>query len=188
MGVCAVNTRRCGVRFVAAIVTAAALTHAAGAQTLTAPQLKGAYLFNFTLFTEWPAEFVTVGIPLTLCVVNDDTVADVVERLIKGRSVEGHGLTVKRLNAGATLPACHVLYLAGGNLKKALQAIETVKGTPALTVSDAPQFADSGGMVELFVEGSRMRFAVNVDAMQRARVRLSARVLDLAKVLRDPKP
>ncbi len=56
-----------------------------------------------------------------------------------------------------------------------------------LTVSDATRFADTGGMVELFVEGGRMRFAVNVDALQRARIQLSSRVLALAKIVRDPK-
>ena len=54
-----------------------------------------------------------------------------------------------------------------------------------LTVSDAARFAQTGGMVELFIEDGRMRFAVNVDALQRARVRLSSRVLALAKIVRD---
>ena len=39
--------------------------------------------------------------------------------------------------------------------------------------------------MELFIEGGRMRFAVNVDALQRGRVRLSSRVLTLAKIVRD---
>jgi hypothetical protein len=56
-----------------------------------------------------------------------------------------------------------------------------------LTVSDAARFAETGGMVELFVEGDRMRFAVNVDALQRARVRLSSRMLGLAKIVKDAK-
>ena len=62
---------------------------------------------------------------------------------------------------------------------------ETVKGVFVFTVSDAARFAQTGGMVELFVENGRMRFAVNVDALERAHVRLSSRVLALAKIVRD---
>ena len=53
------------------------------------------------------------------------------------------------------------------------------------TVSDAPDFAQAGGMVELFREGDRMRIAVNIDAIERARIRLSSRVLALARIVRE---
>ena len=43
-----------------------------------------------------------------------------------------------------------------------------------------------GGIIELFVEDGRMLFAINVDAADRAGVRLSSRLLGLAKVTRTP--
>ena len=112
-------------------------------------------------------------------------VADALELTIKGRTVEGHGLTVKRLKAGAPLPVCHVLYLAGPDLKRALEVVVTVNELFVFTVSDAPRFAQTGGMVELFLDNGRMRFAVNLDALQRARIILSSRVLVLARIVRD---
>ena len=115
---------------------------------------------------EWPADALPARAPLALCVVNDAAVADALERTIRGRAVEGHDLTVGRLKAGAPLPTCHVLYLAGSDLKSSLDVIATLKDVSVLTVSDAARFARAGGMVELFIENGRMRFAVNVDALQ----------------------
>jgi hypothetical protein len=174
---------------VAAALTAVGLTGGSrvGAQSLAAPELKAAFLYNFAQFMEWPAETVPAGSPLALCIVNDIAVADALEKTVNGRTAEGHSLTVKRLKAGAPLPPCHVLFVAGSDLKRSLEVVETVKGGLVLTVSDAARFAETGGMVELFLEGDRMRFAVNVDALQRARVRMSSRVLGLAKVVRDHK-
>jgi hypothetical protein len=176
-------------RLVAAALTALGLACGswADAQSLAAPALKAAFLFNFAQFMEWPGETVPAGAPVALCIVEDIAVADALEKTVAGRTVEGHSLIVKRLKAGAQLPTCHVLYVAGSDLKRSLDVAETVKGVFALTVSDAARFAETGGMVELFVENDRMRFAVNVDALQRGRVRLSSRVLGLAKVVRDPK-
>jgi len=173
-------------RLAAAVVTAVGLTGVpAAAQSLSAPGLKAAYLFNFTQFVEWPADAVPPGAALTLCVVNDSAVADALEQTIKGRTVEGHGLTVRHLRADAPLPACHVLYLAGGDLKRSTEVVGTLKGVFVLTVSDTARFARTGGRGELVIEDGRMRFAVNVDALQRARVRLSSRVLTLARIVRD---
>jgi hypothetical protein len=173
--------------FVVAVLATIGLPQSVAAQSLAAPQLRGAYLFNFIQFTEWPADAVPAGASLTLCIVNDEPVANAVDTTIKGHTVDGHGLNVRRLKTGEPLPTCHLLYLGGANLKQSLAAVEAIKGVFVLTVSDATRFADTGGMVELFVESGRMKFAVNMDALQRAHIRLSSRVLGLAKIVRDPK-
>ncbi len=158
----------------------------ASAQALSAPALKAAYLFNFAQFVEWPAGDVPAGESLTFCIVSDSDVADVLEQTIKGRSVQGHGLSVRRVKLDAPLPTCHVLFLGGSDLKQALAVVGTVKGVFVLTISDSERFAEAGGMVELFRDKGLMRFAVNVDTLKRARIQLSSRVLSLAKIVRDP--
>ena len=180
-----INVRTAG-RFGAALVAAMVIAGApASGQSVPAPGLTAAFLFNFAQFVEWPAQALAPGAPLVLCVVNDTGVADALEQTIKGRTVDGHGLAVRHIKAGAPLPACHVLYLAGPDLKRALEALVSAKGLLVLTVSDAARFARTGGMVELVLDNGKMRFIVNVDALQRADVHLSSRVLVLAKIVRD---
>ena len=157
----------------------------AATQSVSAPELKAAYLFNFTKFVEWPADAVTGAEPLALCIVGDDGVADALEQTIKGQTVQGHGLAVRRLGSGAPLPACHVLYLAGSDQKRWRDGAGLLDRRSVLTVSDAARFAQTGGMVELSLERGRMQIAVNTDALQRANVRLSSRVLALATIVRD---
>jgi hypothetical protein len=173
-------------RFFAAVLTTFVLAEVSAAtQSVSAPGLKAGYLFTFTKFVEWPADVVPAGAPLSLCVVNDSAVADVLAQTSKGRSVDSHGLTVRHVKPDTPLPTCHVLYLAGSDPKHALDIVGSLDDEWVLTVSDAAGFAKTGGMVELFVEEGRMRFAVNVDALERAHVRLSSRVLALAKIVRD---
>jgi len=175
--------------FVAAVLTAVTLIEPAAAQSrsLAASDLKAAYLFNFARFVEWPSEAVPAATSLTLCIVNDEEVAEAVDHAVKDRRVDDHALVVRRLKQGAPLPTCHVLYLAGVDLKRSVGVIESVKDV-VLTVSDTTHFADNGGMVELFVDGGHMRFAVNTDALERGRIRVSSRLLQLAKIVRDAKP
>jgi hypothetical protein len=157
----------------------------AAAQSVSAPGLKAAYLFNFAQFVEWPADAVPTGAPLALCIVNDGAVASALEQTVKGRNVLGHALIVIRLAPVATLPTCHVIYLGGSDQKYSIDILEALNGRLVLTVSDVPRFARFGGMVELFLEGGRMRIAVNTDALQRGKVRLSSRVLQLATIVKD---
>jgi hypothetical protein len=56
---------------------------------------------------------------------------------------------------------------------------------PTLTVSDLPDFAQSGGIVNFIVEDERMRFVINTDAADRARLRFSSKLLSLARIVKD---
>jgi hypothetical protein len=83
------------------------------------------------------------------------------------------------------LPDCHVLYIDSRyRTPDGVAPGSPVQG-PVLTVSDRRHFAASGGMVELFVEDGRLRFAVNVDAARRAGLHLSSRLLSLATIVRE---
>ncbi len=178
-------------RAVEAVLTATItifLTGGGAAQSVPAPELKAAYLFHFAQFVEWPADEVPDGSPLVLCVDNDGAVAEALEQAIKGRTAGRHALLVKRLEAGAPLPICHVLYFGASDKKRWLDVREMLHGRLVLTVSDAARFAQTGGMVELRHEDGRIRIAVNVDALQRANVQLSSRVLALATIVKDAPP
>jgi YfiR/HmsC-like len=60
-----------------------------------------------------------------------------------------------------------------------------VRGAPVLTVGDGDTFPRRGGIVGLIIEDGRMRFAINPDAAQRSGVRLSSKLLSLARLVRD---
>jgi hypothetical protein len=52
-------------------------------------------------------------------------------------------------------------------------------------VSDFKRFAQLGGSAHFFRENARIRFAVNVDATKRTRLRLSSLLLSLASIVKD---
>jgi hypothetical protein len=171
-------------RVLAAAVLPLLVCGVADAQAaVTAVALKAAFVVNFVKFTEWPADAAQTG-PLTICVVGDSAIADDLDATTKGRSVNGHDVVVLRVKADG-LRVCHVLYLAGDESQRLRQIITDLKGAPMLTVSDHIQFAQLGGMVGLFVEDGKMRFAINVEAAQRARLRISSKLLSLAKLVKD---
>jgi uncharacterized protein DUF4154 len=153
------------------------------AQSASAPELKAAFLFNFARFTEWPD--LPDGSPLKLCVFGDDHIADALEVAVRGQTIEGRGLEVSSVSTDTPMRVCHVLFVGASALRLGTPLLDNARALPILTVSDSGRFAQSTGMVELFVDAGRMRFAINVDAVQRSRLRVSSRLLGLAKVMRD---
>jgi hypothetical protein len=158
---------------------------AAPAETASEPAIKAAYLYHFAKFAEWPAAALPPGAPIVMCVTDDTRVAKALEDATTGRDAGGHALVVRKVELDGPVRTCHVLYANGLDNRRAGELIETLRGAPVLSVSDFDTFAQLGGIAHLFVEQGRMRFAVNVDATTRNKLRLSSRLLSLAVIVKD---
>jgi hypothetical protein len=154
------------------------------AQAVTQPALRAAFLYNFAKFTEWPPDGLPTG-PLTLCVLDDTAVEGALVELVGNSPINGRAVTISKKTTGARLRACHLLYVGESTSERASAILQELLGAPVLTVSNGDDFVRLGGIVGLFLEEGRMRFAVNPDAAQRAGVRLSSKLLQLAKIFRD---
>jgi hypothetical protein len=64
--------------------------------------------------------------------------------------------------------------------------LDASSGAGVLTVGDFDQFAERGGMIQLIKEGNKFRFAINVDAVNASRLRISSKLLQLAELVRGP--
>lgn len=169
----------------AAIVASLALPGVARAATdpTSEAAVKAAFLYNFAKFTDWPAH--AAEAPLTMCIVGDSPVAAALIEAVRNQRIGGHAIDARAIATDAPMHSCDVLFVSMSETRRSARALEVLKSLPILTVSDDKQFAQSGGVVELFVENGRMRFSINTDAADRAGLRLSSRLLSLARIVRD---
>lgn len=145
--------------------------------------IKAAFLYNFAKFTDWPSR--APDAPLTVCIVGDSDVAAALVATVRDRRIAGHAIDARAVAADAPMRTCDVLFVSMSETRRAAGALDVLKALPILTVSDDKQFAQSGGVVELFIENGRMRFSINTDAADRTGLRLSSRLLSLAKIVKD---
>ena len=171
-------------RLLCLAVTMLAASAVLGSQAVTQPALKAAFLFNFAKFVEWPTDAVASS-PLTLCVLDDVSVEDALSQLVNGDSVNGRMVTLLKGVRNHPLRGCHLIYVGDSDPARAIATLDEVKGAPVLTVGDGDGFARGGGMIGLFVEDGRMRFAINPNAAHRAGLRLSSQLLKLARIVKE---
>jgi hypothetical protein len=151
------------------------------AQDVTEPALKGAFIYNFAKFTEWPVDAVQAAAPLVMCVLGDGAVGDALERTVKGRVIASHAVTVLQGPATVSQRVCHVMYVSGVTADQATQLVAGVRDVPVLTISDIEGFTDLGGIVRFFFESGRLRFVIELESAKRARLQISSNLLALGK-------
>ena len=171
------------IALVASLLAAPGIAAGKGTDGVTDFAAKAAFLYNFAKFAEWPA--LRSGAPIVMCVIGDDRIASALVQTVRGQNISGHTLEIRREQDSATWGACHLLFIADAETRRFAGGLGEIRTLPVLTVSDGKGFSQTGGIIELFVEAGRMRFAINVDGLDRSGLHLSSRLLRLAKITRN---
>jgi hypothetical protein len=77
------------------------------------------------------------------------------------------------------------VFVGAAENKRLSELLEGLKGSTTLFVSDIPGSAEKGGGIEFYLEDNKMRFSINVDAVQRAHLAISSKLLTLARIVHD---
>jgi hypothetical protein len=139
-------------------------------------QIKAAYLYNFLKYVEWPKP---LNRTFLICVAGQNPFGNVLENLTKNERVRGN--PVKTETILAPEPGCDVIFTPRtSNMSAYLNA---AAGMPILTVGETPNYIERGGIVNFFPEDGKVRFEINPTAAERAGLRVSSRLLHLAKIV-----
>jgi hypothetical protein len=149
-------------------------------------QIKAGFLFNFVKFVEWPGEaFADDGAALIIGVIGDDPFGSALDDVVSGKTVNGRRLEVRRLKWGEDLRRCHVLFVSSSERKRVVQLIDDLRGSNVLTVGEMAQFIQQGGIINFVMEANKVRFEINVAMAERARLKISSKLLVLARTTRN---
>jgi len=144
--------------------------------------VKAAFLFHFAQFVEWPqGAFNGASSPLTYCTFGQDPFHGALDASLSGKKVGEHPLQVIHLKAAQDFQGCHILFVGAAERKSISGTLAGLKGKPVLTVGETEHFTADGGMIGFCLEDNKIRFEINLDAAEKARLKISSRLLSLAK-------
>lgn len=159
-----------------------------------AAKVKAAYLRYIAEFTTWPLGVLDdAGGPIVIGLLGSDPhgVAKILERGVERQGIQAQNrpIEIRRLpdphgpEFETALAQCHLLFFSGANGVAATWDVVRVRLSerPIVTVGELPGFALAEGMIEFVIDDqeSRVRMHIDLDAVQRARLRLSSRLLGL---------
>lgn len=171
-----------------ALIGAVALGLAAPWSAATAAsleqQVKAVYIYKLIPFVNWPAgSLPPSGAPISLCIVGDDPFGAALDQAVQKQQIDGRALVVRRMPTVSKSSDCHVLYIAGSKRQSVANALQTVKGSPSLTITEASD--TRGAIVQFVVKDGRVRFAIDIAAAAQNGLTISSKLLNLALSVRE---
>jgi len=148
--------------------------------------VKLAFLYNFTKFVEWPpGSYPAPGSPFLICIVGHDPFSQILEGELRTRNVEDHPLDVRTLKPNDKLSVCQIVFVPAPEKQQEDRIVSGLKGIGTLTVGESEGFAVLGGIINFTVDANKVHFEVNRLAAQRAGLKLSSRLLSIAKLVQE---
>jgi hypothetical protein len=173
-------------RWISIVACVLALAMTAAAQSPRAPeyQVKAAFLYNFAKFVEWPAgTFPSPSAPFRVCVLGHDPFGDTLTSIVQGKSISGHAIVSSQVQSPAEARSCHVLFLSQSDPETVRLGLARLRDLPILTVGESADFLSLGGMINFVLEEDRVSFEINLEAAERHRLKLSSKLLAVARVV-----
>lgn len=144
-------------------------------------EVKAAYLLNFGKFIKEPAAPTSPETnKFTICVMGDDPFGQVLDSTVRGEKIGGKPVAARRIKRAQDTAGCQVLFISRSEEKQVRKILPSLNKAGVLTVSDMPGFLDRDGMIQFTLMENRVRFEVNLDAVQGAGITLSSELLKVA--------
>src|SRR6266850_2672266 len=145
-------------------------------------ELKAAFLYNFAKFVEWPAEaFSSETTPIQIAVFGEDEFTVKLRSLLSDKKAHGRSFEVKRISSSQEAKNCQIVFISNSESRRVPQLLDATRKSPVLTIGETDQFLDAGGMINFVFEDTQLRFEVNPEAAQKAKLEISSKLLRLAK-------
>ncbi len=157
---------------------------AAQSEQLDEYDVKSAYLFNIARFVEWPESALALGdSSFVICVVGNDPFGPKLDARFHDRTIHGLKIRVERRQHADELPFCHLVFIALPSGEEVQRLLHHLEGDPVLTVGDRLPLARTGGIMNFYLEDDAVRFEMNPAAIDRSRLRVSSKLLNLARIV-----
>jgi len=151
-----------------------------------AHEVKGAFLFKFLSYVEWPED--ALGgphAPFVIGVLGDEEVRGALQQIVQGREAQGRPVEVRRLKSGDGPEGLQMLFAGRGSVQ---ELARFVGRRGLLLVGDSDDGLARGAMINLLLAENRIRFEVAPEAAERAGLHISSRMLALAQVVKPGTP
>lgn len=147
-------------------------------------QIKAVFLLNFARFVDWPAEtFTSETAPFEIGVLGSDPFGAYLDEAVRGETVNRRAVVVRRFRSVADIRSCHVLFICRSEAAHLESIVTSLEGRGILTVGDAENFADHGGMIGFVKHNDKVRLQINLDAAKGSNLTISAKLLRPSEIV-----
>lgn len=150
-----------------------------GPKVDTNAKIKAVFIYNFTKYIEWPADYQTGD--FTIAILGDNqSLYQELSNMSKVKKVANRPFTIKSISNASEIGKSHIVYIPEGNSALVAKALTTAKGKSTLIVTESPGYAQKGATINFMIAGGRQKFELNKSTAQQHNLKISSTLESIA--------
>jgi len=161
---------------------------AVGAQSSVVPgdasgeaRIKAAFICKFGNYIEWPKGGSPADGAFVIGVIAGSKLVGELTQAANGQTVNGRPVIVRKLERIDPANDLSVVFVARGNAVVAAEMLALLRGRPILTITEAEDAGPPGSMVNFVIVDDRVRFDISLQPAEQSSLKISGRLLALAR-------
>jgi hypothetical protein len=154
----------------------------AGAEPSEA-ELKAEFVERFVRFVDWDDDDLPED-EFAVCVIGDSPVTPHLAKIAKKRKLRGRRASVSEIEEPEEAIDCQLVLIHGSDRKKLRTILSRTEGHPILTIADAPGAAAAGAIINFYRDEKHVRFEINTRAAKDSGLKVRAKLLKVARVVK----
>ena len=135
-------------------------------------------------YIEWPQSSFSSSLdPFVISVLGRSPLVSELKKIMSQKTMSGKKIIIRNGDEPEQLEKSQVVLVLGDDLNLLDQTLKKIKGLNVLLISRSEGFCQHGVMINFYVESSRLRFEVNLSALQNANLKVSSQLLKLARIV-----
>jgi hypothetical protein len=145
----------------------------------TSAKLKAVFIYNFTKYIEWPADYQSGEFTIGILGTSDALFSELV-KMSKVRKVSNQSFSIQSFKNISDVQSPHILYIPQGSDMNLSKAVGKLKGKSTLIVTEKPGLAKQGSAINFIFEGNKQKFELNKTNIENHNLKVASTLEKLA--------
>ena len=103
------------------------------------------------------------------------------DKTLAGKTILDRKVEVRRIGRPEAGSRAQILFVGSSEKPRLAEILKALQGTTVLTVGEMDGFTDRGGMIAFKLKNDVVRFDINLEQVERARLKMSSQLIRLAQ-------
>jgi hypothetical protein len=117
------------------------------------------YIYNFTRFIEWPADYKNGN--FIIGVIGETPVYSDLQQLMNGKNINKTQIEIKQFTENSDFSRCHILFVPSSKSANINYILKELTGYRTLIVCEKPGMIHKGSGISFREENSKLKFEIN---------------------------
>ena len=145
----------------------------------TNARLKSVFIYNFTRYIDWPADYKTGNFVINMFGSNSAMLTEL-NNMAATKTVGAQKIEIKNTTSLDGIGRCNILYVSSDVTNPIADIIAKCKGKSTLIVTEKPGFAKQGAAINFIVVENRQKFELNQSNAEKYNLKVSSSLVALA--------